>query len=92
MNNSKYNTQDVKKRCENKLDIEFRSSKEFNGWYKYDNKKICRITVSKGRKDLPPKTYQSIAEQLKLSIDNFDRFMDCPLKKDEYDKILGLSK
>jgi hypothetical protein len=91
MNNSKYNTQDVRNRCEHKLDIEFRITKELNGWYKYDNKKICRVTVSKGRKALPPKTYQSIADQLKLSIDDFDRFMDCPLKKDEYDKILGLT-
>jgi len=31
MKNSKYSTDDVKRRCEHKLGIEFRSGKEFNG-------------------------------------------------------------
>ncbi len=84
MKNGKFNTNDVKKTCENKLAIVFRSSGEFNGWVRLDNKKVARITVPKGRKGIPPKTYKSMANQLKLSVEDFDDFLECPLTTERY--------
>ena len=88
MKNAQYNTDDVKKRCEDKLGIGFECGKEFNGWFKHKEKKIARITVPKGRKPIPPKTYQSMARQLKLSTGQFDDLLDCPLVMDQYIDIL----
>lgn len=88
MKNSKYNSHDVKVTCENKLNIEFRSTKEFTGWYIFNSNKVARITIPKGKKFLPPKTYKSLAIQLKLSVSEFDDFLDCPLDKENYDIIL----
>lgn len=89
MMNASFDTQDVKKCCEHKLDIVFRrKSKEFSGWYHLDDKKAARITVPKGRKSIPPKTYKSMATQLKLDVEQFDNLLVCPLKKDEYETIL----
>ncbi len=89
MDNANYNTQDVKKCCDRKTDVEFRSGKEYNGWVTYENKKVSRITVSKGKKFIPPKTYKSMAKQLKLSVDEFDRFLDCSLTYREYKALLA---
>ena len=88
MKNSSYNSHDVKIKCESKLDISFRSTKESNGWYYYEGKKVVRVTVPMGKKYLPYKTYKSIATQLKLTVDEFDQLLDCPLNKEKYDKIL----
>jgi hypothetical protein len=88
MKNSSYNSSDVKKRCEHKLCIQFRDGGEFNGWYYYNGKKVARVTVPKGRKFLPPKTYKSIANQLKLTVEQFDSFLDCPLDRNKYENIL----
>ena len=88
MKNSQFSTYDVKKRCEDKLDIEFRKGKEFNGWFILDGKKAARITVSKGRKPIPPKTYKSVARQLKLNVGEFDDLLECPLEKPGYDDKL----
>jgi hypothetical protein len=61
MKNSQYNSHDIKTRYENKLKIEFRHTKEYNGWYYCNGKKTNRITVPRGKKFIPPKTYKSIA-------------------------------
>ena len=88
MQNGKYHTLDVKKRCEDKLDIKFRSGSEFNGWFWLDGKRAARVTVPKGRKPVPRGTYSSMAKQLKISVHDFDEFMDCPLTLEKYIKIL----
>ena len=88
MKNSSFNTNDIKKRCEKKLDIEFRKRKEFNGWYLLAGIKTVRITIPKGRKFIPPKTYKSMATQLKLTVSQFDDLLECPLSHDEYKKLL----
>ena len=88
MDNTSYNTSDVKKVCETKLQIEFRDAKEYNGWYLLDGKKVCRITVSKGKKFIPPKTYKTMAGQLKLAVKEFDQMLACPLSKANYDLLL----
>lgn len=89
MENTSFDTGDVKKCCERKLGIEFRKGKEFNGWYYFNGKKAARITIPKGKKPIPPKTYKSMAIQLKLNIPEFDSFLNCPLTKKEYDNILN---
>ena len=89
MKNSKFDSHNVKACCENKLRIDFRKkSKEFNGWFFLNGKKVARITVPKGRKFLPPKTYKSMANQLKLSTPEFDDLLECPLDKKQYELIL----
>jgi len=90
MKNANFSTQDVKSCCENesKLGVEFRAGKEFNGWFKKDDKKICRITVPKGRKRIGKGLYRSMARQLNLTTGQFDELLECPLTKYEYEKIL----
>jgi len=84
MKNGKFNTYDVKTTCEKKLNIVFRSNGEFNGWYCLDGNKTCRITIPKGRKNIRTETYKSMARQLKLSIQDFDELLECPLTPEKY--------
>ena len=88
MKNNQFNTHDVKHQCEKKLDIAFKGSHELNGWFTLDDKKVARITVPHGRKSIPPKTYKSMATQLKLSTDEFDDLLACPLDRQKYESII----
>lgn len=38
MKQSSFDTNDVKKCCERKLEIDFRDGKEFNGWFRLDDR------------------------------------------------------
>jgi hypothetical protein len=82
-----HNTLDVKRCCEVKLGVSFRPGHECNGWVEINGQKAARITVPKGRKPIPPKTYKSMARQLKLTVSEFDRLLRCPLTADEYIRI-----
>lgn len=88
MKNTKFHTKQVKKTCENKLHIDFRSGKEYNGWFFLDKRKVARITVPKGKKPIPKKTYKSMAMQLKLLVNEFDDLLECPINKEKYIEIL----
>ena len=88
MKNQSFKTNDVKHCCENKLRVIFRDGKELNGWVTINSKKVGRITVAKGRKDLPPKTYKSMANQLKLTAEQFDNLLECPLQWEHYIEIV----
>jgi hypothetical protein len=88
MSNGSFNTLDVKRVCETKLEINFRDGKEYNGWYSLDGRKAVRITVPKGRKDIPPKTYSSMANQLLLTEEEFKSLLECPLSHEAYVEIL----
>ncbi len=88
MDNNKYNTNDIKRICENKLKIVFRDGSEFNGWFWFEGRKIYRITVPKGRKDIPPKTYKSMATQLGLEVNQFDNMLECTLLLIHYEEII----
>ncbi len=68
--------------------IAFKGRHELNGWFVLDDKKVARITVPHGRKFVPPKTYKSMATQLKLSIDEFDDLLECPLDRQKYESII----
>lgn len=89
MKNAKFHTRDVKRTCEHKLRIEFRSGKEYNGWFLLNGKKAARITIPKGRKPIPPKTYKSMATQLRLTVQQFDQLLECPLTEEQFTQILS---
>ncbi len=91
MQNAKYHTLDVKNVCERKLEIVFKKGKEFNGWFWLNRKRKKRITIPKGRKPIPPKTYKSMAVQLGLNTDQLDELLECPLTRDRYEEILSES-
>ena len=88
MDNASYNTLEVKQVCETKLKIAFDCTKECKGWYVFNGKKSCRITIPKGRKFIPEGTYGSMAKQLKLKIKEFDEMLECTLSKAAYDNLL----
>lgn len=88
MKNGNFSCHDIKHVCEKKLGIIFRNNGEFNGWVMWSTTRIARITIPHGRKFLPPKTYQSMAHQLKISVPEFDEFLACPLTRDRYFEIL----
>jgi hypothetical protein len=90
MRNAQFTTHDVKRCCEsdNKLNIDFKKGKELNGWFKKDDRKICRITIPKGRKTIGKGLYRSMATQLKLTTKQFDELLVCPLNKSGYEEIL----
>ncbi|MEA1949286.1 MAG: hypothetical protein U9N83_18545 [Thermodesulfobacteriota bacterium] len=90
MKNASFSTYDVKSCCENenKLGINFRKGKHYVGWFIKNEKKICRITVPPGRKSIGKGLYRTMAFQLKLTTNQFDELLDCPLAKDGYEEIL----
>jgi hypothetical protein len=88
MKNGKFHTSDVKRVCENKLNIIFRNNKECNGWVTFNDIKVSRVTVPQGRKPIPPMTYRSMAKQLNLTTDQFDELLECPLTTKIYFKLL----
>ena len=89
MRNAEFHTGQIKHVCETKLKIISRDSGEYNGWYIFRNKKVARITVSKGRKFVKPNTYHSMAKQLKLTNSQFDDLLACPLTKALYEQHLS---
>jgi hypothetical protein len=88
MKNGKFSTIHVKHVCERKLSVKFRVTKECNGWIVFQNVKLSRITVPKGRKTIPPGTYKSMAVQLNLTTDELDELLECPLTTERYFKLL----
>jgi hypothetical protein len=88
MKNASFDTLVVKKRCEDKLNIVFRHNGELNGWFISGRLKVARITIPKGRKPIPPKTYKFMAKQLKLTVEEFDGLLECPIGYNEYIQIL----
>jgi hypothetical protein len=81
----------IKKTCENKLKMSFRTNKECNAWYYLNGKKITKITIPKqkgGNNTIKKGTLASMARQMKLNQTQFKDLINCPLKKNEYDQIL----
>lgn len=88
MKNAQFDTLHIRKICHQKLGIDFEATKETNGAFYYDERKIYKISVPKGRKTLPAGTYAGIARQLKISIAQFDELLACPLSFECYIGIL----
>ena len=80
--------QEVVASLKNKLFIGFRTTKELNGWFVYNGKKILRVTIPKGRGLLRKGTQASIINQLKLTKEKFSDLIECPLSYEGYIKIL----
>jgi len=88
MKNAQFDSLEIKRCCEKKLDVTFRDGRELNGWVEINGKKFARITVPKGRKEIPKGTYGSMARQLKISNKEFDELLECTLVRKEYEKIV----
>ena len=73
---------DVKRMCETKLRIEFRSSGELNGWFEDAGQKLARVTLPQGRDELKKGTLRSVIRQLGADRALFDGLMDCPSKRE----------
>ena len=89
MDNSQYDTRDVKRICGNKLGIEFskhsgKRAPHYTGWFYKNGQKLKRITVAKGRKPIPPKTYKTMAKQLGIQVKEFDLLLECPFIYKDY--------
>ena len=67
-----------------------RKGKELNGWITLNDLKVARITVSHGRKFITRKVYKSMANQLRLSVKEFDDLLECPLDRKKYEAILRI--
>lgn len=87
MKNAKFHSGDIKKCCENKLELDFRSGKELNASLNYKGNYL-RVTVPKGKKKVHPKTYKSMAKGLLLDVHQFDELLECSLSGDDYFKLL----
>ncbi|MCK5059235.1 MAG: hypothetical protein KAT34_21480 [Candidatus Aminicenantes bacterium] len=88
----KWEKNKVKNVLEKKLGIEFRSGKELNGWFYFNNQKILRVTIPKGRDELKIGTQNAIRDKLRLNSPNFDNLINCSLRLDNYIDILKEKK
>ena len=88
MQNNKYTAHDIRQICSTKLKLAFKGNSEQNAWYSLDGRKVCRLTVPHGRKNVKPKTYGSMARQLKLTVVQFDELLECSLQRAGYDAIV----
>jgi hypothetical protein len=90
MSSEKYNTDRVKRTCEDKLGIQFRKrgAPHNVGWFKFNNRKTVRVVLAKGRKKIKKGTFDSIVNSLRLTHEEFDDLMKCPLGLAEYIEIL----
>ncbi len=88
MLNAQFDSDNVVKICKRKLKISFRCNKEYNGWYMIGKRRVARITIPKGKKNISPGLYKGMAEDLLLSTSEFDNLMSCPLSGDGYKKIV----
>jgi hypothetical protein len=69
--------------CEDKLGIEFRSTKHLTGWIEEAGRKLTRVTLPNGRRELATGTLRSVIRQLGADTDLFDGLMACPKERDD---------
>jgi hypothetical protein len=80
---------DVRRAIERKLNpSDFRGCKELNYWLELDGKKVTRVTVTKSNDELRAGTQASIRNQLRLSREQFDDLVICPMSRSEYYELL----
>jgi len=73
----------------NKLSVDFRKGgKELIGWYYLDGRKTIRFKVPKGRGDITPGYQKAIENSSRLSNNDFERLIDCPMKGPEYANMM----
>jgi len=80
---------EVRRAIERKLNPScFRGSKELNYWLELDGRKVTRVTVTKSNDELRAGTQASIRNQLRLSRQEFDDLVLCPMSGSGYFELL----
>jgi len=80
---------EVRRAIERKLNPSyFRGSKELNYWLELDGRKVTRVTVTKSNDELRVGTQASIRNQLRLSREQFDDLIACPMSGADYYELL----
>lgn len=75
----------------NKLNIDFKPGRELNGWYFLDGKKTLKFKAQRGRGTLSIGFQKQIESKSRLSNDDFELLIKCPLTGPNYDnKMRGL--
>jgi hypothetical protein len=87
-----YRVDDVFTMCRKKLLITFRNAGERNGWLIENDRKLARVTLPHGRRDLKKGTLGSVIRQLGADRPFFQGLMDCPkTREDLVRRLLGES-
>ena len=84
-----FTRQEVRGAIDKKLRPEWRSGAEQTGWYYLGGKKILRVSVPRGRGQLPPGTAHSIKKQLRLTTSQFADLVHCRLTGSDYAEIIS---
>ena len=84
-----HKSSEVRRAIERKLNPScFRGSKELNYWLELDGKKVTRVTVTKSNDELRAGTQASIRNQLRLSREQFDDLVACPMSGVDFHELL----
>jgi hypothetical protein len=73
---------------ESKLAIQFRDGKERVGWFMLDGRKEIRFTIPHIHSSWGKGTIGDVRRKSRLSSEQFDDLVRCPLSRDDYEKIL----
>ena len=74
-----YTPRQLTRAFENKLGISFGGGQHRSGWYTLDGRKLFRIVLPKAHRDWGVSTKSNIFQQTKLSPDEFDDLVRCPM-------------
>ena len=80
-----YTPRDLTRACENKLEISFSGSKHRSGWYRLGQRRLFRIIIPKSHRDWGVKTKAHILRQTKLTPDEFDELVRCPMTGPQFE-------
>ena len=80
-----YTPRQLTRAFENKLGIPFRGDRHRSGWYSLDGRKLFRIVLPKSHRDWGIKTKSNIFEQTKLTRDEFDDLVRCPMTGPQFE-------
>lgn len=82
----------TRKAFETKNQVEFRTGKEPTGWIQNEGKKISRISIPKGNKDIPKGTLQNMAKYLSVSVDQLTDYVECKINGPDLIQIIIANK
>ncbi len=73
-----YKIPDVRRMCETKLSMKFRTEGESNAWLIEGGRKLARVTLPHHREELKRGTLGSVIRQLGADRQLFQGLMNCP--------------
>lgn len=82
----------MRKAFESKNQVEFRTGKEPTGWIVENGKRVARITIPKGNKEIPVGTLSNMAKYLCVSRDQLIEYVKCNLKGSQLLEIIMINK